>query len=156
MAAVTPEEAKPDSDSPPLRYDTRVKAAGIFFPPTDFLDWNGKLADLNLLGSLLFLGGTNGHSEAEIRERALQISPARLVKPPTIPFLFIHGDADPLVPLQQSQKMVEALKAAGEGCLTKMAFTADFVPTEMITIRVLRYVFFKRMEGPMSCCECCV
>ena len=25
----------------------------------------------------------------------------------------IHGDADPLVPLQQSQKMVEVLKAAG-------------------------------------------
>ncbi len=113
LAAVTPEEAKPDADAPPLRYDTRVKAAGIFFPPTDFLDWNGKMADLNLLGNLLFLGGTNGHSDAEIKEGALRISPARLVKPPTIPFLFIHGDADPLVPLQQSQKMVAALKAAG-------------------------------------------
>jgi len=113
LAAVTPEEAKPDADSPALRYDTRVKAAGIFFPPTDFLDWDGKLADLKLLGSLLFLGGTNGHSEAEIKELALQISPARLVKPPVVPFLLIHGDADPLVPLQQSQKMVAALKAAG-------------------------------------------
>jgi acetyl esterase/lipase len=113
LAAVTPEEAKPDAGSPLLRYDTRVKAAGIFFPPTDFLDWNGKLADMNLLGGLLFLGGTNGHSDAEIKERALQISPARLVKSPPIPFLFIHGDADPLVPLQQSQRMVAALKAAG-------------------------------------------
>jgi len=110
---VTPEEAKPNADSPALRYDTRVKAAGIFFPPTDFLDWDGKLADMKLLGELLFLGGTNGHSDAEIKERALQISPARLVKPPVIPFLLIHGDADPLVPLQQSQKMVAALKAAG-------------------------------------------
>jgi dipeptidyl aminopeptidase/acylaminoacyl peptidase len=35
------------------------------------------------------------------------------VSAPTIPFLLIHGDADPLVPLQQSQKMVEVLKAAG-------------------------------------------
>jgi len=113
LAAVTPEEAKPNADSPALRYDTRVKAAGIFFPPTDFLDWDGKLADMKLLGELLFLGGTNGHSDAEIKERALQISPARLVKPPVIPFLLIHGDADPLVPLQQSQKMVAALKAAG-------------------------------------------
>jgi acetyl esterase/lipase len=113
LAAVTPEEAKPDADSPSLRYDTHVKAAGIFFPPTDFLDWDGKLADMKLLGGLLFLGGTNGHSDAEIKERALQISPARLVKPPTVPFLLIHGDADPLVPLQQSQKMVAALKAAG-------------------------------------------
>lgn len=90
-----------------------VKAAAVFFPPTDFLDWNGKPADMNLLGDLLFLGGTKGHSSEEIEQRALQISPARLVKSPPIPFLFIHGDADPLVPLQQSQKMIEALKAAG-------------------------------------------
>jgi acetyl esterase/lipase len=113
LAAVTPEEARPDADSPPLRYDTRVKAAGIFFPPTDFLDWDGKLADFKLLGPLLFLQGTNGHSDEEIKQRALQISPARLVKPPVVPFLLIHGDADPLVPLQQSQKMVAAIKAAG-------------------------------------------
>jgi len=96
-----------------LDQGTQVKAAGIFFPPTDFLDWNGKPADINLLGDLLFLGGAKGHSSEEIQEQTLQISPARLVKPPTIPFLFIHGDADPLVPLQQSQRMVEALKAAG-------------------------------------------
>jgi dipeptidyl aminopeptidase/acylaminoacyl peptidase len=29
------------------------------------------------------------------------------------PFLLIHGDADPLVPLQQSEVMLEALKKAG-------------------------------------------
>jgi acetyl esterase/lipase len=113
LAAVTPDEAKPDSDNPLLRESTGVEAAGIFFPPTDFLDWNGKSADLNLLGALLFLGGTNGHSDEEIRKCALQISPARLVKSTPVPFLLIHGDADPLVPLQQSQKMLEALKAAG-------------------------------------------
>ena len=112
LAAVTPEEANPDANSL-VRYDTRVKAAAVFFPPTDFLDWDGKPANFNTLGSLLFLGGTNGHSDAEIKERAREISPARLVKRPTVPFLFIHGDADPLVPLQQSQKMVAAIKAAG-------------------------------------------
>jgi len=113
LAAITPEEAQRDARDDLLRYDTRVRAAAIFFPPTDFLDWNGKLADPALLGELLFLGGATGRSEEEIRERARQISPARLVNGPTIPFLFIHGDADPLVPLQQSQKMVQALKAAG-------------------------------------------
>jgi dipeptidyl aminopeptidase/acylaminoacyl peptidase len=90
-----------------------VRAAAVFFPPTDFLDWNGKMGNMQTLGDLLFLGGVKGHSEEEIKERAGQISPARLVKPPTIPFLIIHGDADPLVPLQQSQKLVEAIKAAG-------------------------------------------
>jgi dipeptidyl aminopeptidase/acylaminoacyl peptidase len=92
---------------------SEVKAAAIFFPLTDFLDWNGSPANPLLIGDLFFTGGTKGHSEEEIKQRAEQLSPARLVKGKPIPFLFFHGDADPLVPLQQSQKMVEVLKAAG-------------------------------------------
>jgi acetyl esterase/lipase len=113
LAAVTPEEAKPDANTPMLRQNTSVKAAAVFFPPTDFLDWDGKTANFEILGDLLYLGGTRGHSEDEIKDRARQISPARLVKARPIPFLFIHGDSDPLVPLQQSQKMVDALRVAG-------------------------------------------
>jgi acetyl esterase/lipase len=113
LAAVTPQEGKPDAKDPSLRQSTNVKAAAVFFPPTDFLDWDGKPANFETLGDLLFLGGAKGHSEDEIKDRAREISPARLVKGPAVPFLFIHGDSDPLVPLQQSQKMVEALKAAG-------------------------------------------
>jgi acetyl esterase/lipase len=113
LAAVTPEEGNPEANSPLLRHSTKVLAAAVFFPPTDFLDWDGKRANLDLLGDLLFLGGAKGHSEDELTERATAISPARLVKGTPVPFLIIHGDADPLVPLQQSRKMVEALKAAG-------------------------------------------
>lgn len=113
LVAVTSEEGKPEASQPLLRQSTQVRAAAVFFPPTDFLDWNGKPADSQMLADLLFLGGIKGHSEEEIQERARQISPARLVKGPPIPFLLIHGDADPLVPLQQSQTMVTALKAAG-------------------------------------------
>ena len=113
LAAVTPEDGQQDARDPLMNYDTRVKAAGIFFPPTDFLDWNGKPASPALIGDLLFLGGIKGHSEEEIKERERELSPAELVKGPAVPFLLIHGDADPLVPLQQSQKMVEVLKAAG-------------------------------------------
>jgi acetyl esterase/lipase len=113
LAAVTPEPGLPDAKNSAQRFDTSVKAAAVFFPPTDFLDWDGKPANLEVLGDLLFLGGTKGHSEDEIRQRAEAISPARQVKGPPIPFLLIHGDADPLVPLQQSQKMVTALKEAG-------------------------------------------
>src|SRR2546426_227049 len=82
LAAVTPEEAKPEASSLLLRQSTKVKAAAIFFPPTDFLDWDGKPADLTRVGDLLFLGGAKGHSEEEIKERARQISPALLVKGP--------------------------------------------------------------------------
>jgi predicted esterase len=113
LAAVTPEAGQPDAKNSAQRFDTGVKAAAVFFPPTDFLDWDGKPVNLEVLGDLLFLGGTKGHSEDEIRQRAEAISPARQVKGQPIPFLLIHGDADPLVPLQQSQKMVTALKEAG-------------------------------------------
>ena len=113
LVAVTPEAGKPEASQPLQRLGTQVRAAAVFFPPTDFLDWDGKPADVKVLGDLFFLGGTGNHSEAEIAEQARQLSPAQLVKAPPIPFLLIHGDADPVVPLQQSQKMVAALKAAG-------------------------------------------
>jgi acetyl esterase/lipase len=113
LAAVTPQEPRPEAKNALLRFSTNVKAAAVFFPPTDLLDWNGKPAPLEIVGEVLFLGGAKGHSEEDIKERAREISPARLVKGTPIPFLFFHGDADPLVPLQQSQRMVEALKAAG-------------------------------------------
>jgi acetyl esterase/lipase len=113
LVAVTPEDGQPESRKPEGRHDTRVKAVAAFFPPTDFLDWDGKQAPNELLARLVFLGGATGHSEEEIKDRAKAASPALLVKTTTLPFLFFHGDADPLVPLQQSKKMVEAIKAAG-------------------------------------------
>ena len=113
LAAIQPESSKPDARDPLLRFDTKVAAAGIFFPPTDLLDWNGQPASLEIVGDLLYVGGIKGHSADDITERARRLSPAQLVKSPSIPFLLIHGDADPLVPLQQSRKMVDALKAAG-------------------------------------------
>lgn len=113
LVAVTPEDGKSDASQPLQRLGTQVRAAAVFFPPTDFLDWNGKPANSQMLADLLFLGGIKGHSDEEIQERSRQLSPALLVKAPPIPFLLIHGDADPVVPLQQSQKMVAALKAAG-------------------------------------------
>src|SRR5262249_16920761 len=104
LAAVTPQEGKADAAAP-LRYSTSVKVGEIFFRPRDFRDGDAKPANFNTLGDLLFRDGIKGHSEDEIKTRAQEISPARLVKAPSIPFLFIHGDADAVVPLQQSQKI---------------------------------------------------
>jgi len=104
LVAVMPDPEKPDAGSPLLRQSTGLRAAAVFFPPTDFLDWDGKMANFSILGDLLFLGGNKGHSEDELKERAEQISPTRLVKSTPIPFLLIHGDADPLVPLATIEK----------------------------------------------------
>jgi len=99
---------------------TRVRAVAVFFPPTDFLDYGGKMPDLgspghigSVLRHLAFREGMEGLDDAEIRRRLEQISPARRVTATAPPFLLIHGDADPLVPLQQSKVMLAALREAG-------------------------------------------
>jgi len=96
------------------REDT-VKALGIFFPPADFLDWEGEPASevAEVLGGLYFVGGTAGKTEAEVAARAEAVSPARRVTPGLPPLRVYHGDADPLVPLQQSERLVAAWKKAG-------------------------------------------
>ena len=99
---------------------TRVKAAAVFFPPTDFLDYGGKATDLksdDRWGQLvrrLAIGSAVGKETAEeMTQKVMQISPARLVTTQAPPFLLIHGDADSVVPLQQSQVLLAALKKAG-------------------------------------------
>lgn len=93
--------------------DTEVAAVGIFFPPTNFLMWGDSKPPFARIGQILFPGGIEGHSEDEIEAMAREISPALNINGKTPPFLIWHGDADPLVPLQQSEFLVEKLKEAG-------------------------------------------
>ena len=96
-----------------------VRAVGVFFPPTDLLHYGGKEVDLS--GSTgvsravrrLAARGEHDLSLEEVRDRMRRLSPARLVHDQLPPFLFIHGDADPAVPLEQSERMVAALKKVG-------------------------------------------
>jgi acetyl esterase/lipase len=97
--------------------DTRVKAVAAFFPPTDFLNWGDNAIDLKgdsrLAGLARLLAlprGTDNLTSEETVDKLTQISPARLVTAHAPPFLLIHGDADPVVPLQQSEVMLQALK----------------------------------------------
>lgn len=112
LAALTPEPGDPNAKDPLQRLPSSVKAVGVFFPPTNFLDWNGAPAPADRIQGLLF-GDRAAHTPEEIAARARELSPALLVKAPAPPFLVIHGDADPTVPLQQSRLLVDALKAAG-------------------------------------------
>jgi acetyl esterase/lipase len=114
LAALTPDPAKADARDPADWHDTSVRAVGAFFPPTDFLDWDGdKTIRLEVLGPLLFVGGVRGQSSDAIREAAKSISPMHRVEKPTVPFLLIHGDADKVVPVPQSKKLVAAITNAG-------------------------------------------
>ena len=113
LAGLTSEDANPDAKNPLDRHDTRVKAVAVFFPPTDFLDWDGEKPNYQRLGALFFSGGVQDRSAEEIEVQARKISPVYQVTSEAPPFLIIHGDADPMVPLEQSKRLEEALKAAG-------------------------------------------
>ncbi len=98
---------------------TKVSAVGVFFPPTDFLDYGGEKLDIfsedamgRTISALAFQRGETLPTDADAVAAAVKaISPARLVRDGLPPFLLIHGDADPSVPLQQSEVMIAALKA---------------------------------------------
>jgi acetyl esterase/lipase len=120
LAAVTAEESKPTIWKLTAAPDTRVKAAAVFFPVTDFLNFGGKPIDVraddhlgNLVRRLTFPQGLGNATADELNQTVSKICPARCVTAAAPPFLIIHGDADPIVPLQQSEVMTAALKKAG-------------------------------------------
>ena len=51
---------------------------------------------------------------AATKDKLAATSPARLAANIKAPILLIHGDQDTVVPPEQSQKMVDAMKAAGK------------------------------------------
>lgn len=96
----------------------KPRAVGLFFPPTDLLEFGGQPFDLHQtlglpLPRLLFEEGLGHHTRAQVREAALWLSPARRVLPDPPPVYLLHGDADPVVPLEQSEKLAAALREAG-------------------------------------------
>lgn len=120
LAALTPEPSEPRANNRNARFDSTVAAVAVFFPPTDFVDWReGKMLDSKVLSPLLAVGTTStnqgslaGKSQAELQEMARAISPVHRVGKPAVPFLLIHGDADQVVPLSHSQKLVKAIQDA--------------------------------------------
>jgi acetyl esterase/lipase len=121
LAALTPVAGDTAARNKIERHDTTVAAVAVFFPPTDFLEWNeGKMVDLKVLGPLLVIGGNSSKdgalqskSDLELAEMAKAISPLHQVRSTNTPFLLIHGDADLVVPLSHSQKLVKAIQAVG-------------------------------------------
>lgn len=110
-AAVTTEG--PTGEGPHGTFGTDVKAAAVFFPPTDFtlVDWSE--GPRRRLERFFFSEGFEGKTPEEIAARSKEISPAQQVGDTAPPMLFIHGDADDVVKLEQSEIMVKALKDKG-------------------------------------------
>lgn len=114
MSMVNEEPGDPRASDPLLRHGTRVRAVVALFPPTDFLRWeNDQPVDYTREPKLMFSDGLEGHSKEEQDAMAARLSPARHVRPGLPPLLLIHGDCDPVVPLNQSLYMERAMRKAG-------------------------------------------
>ncbi|MDB6173055.1 MAG: peptidase prolyl oligopeptidase active site domain protein [Chthoniobacteraceae bacterium] len=104
-----------------LNESSRVQCVLEWFGPTDFLHWGAQapadrekaeLADNPSSPVYRLLGGS-------VREHGTQArlaSPIYFIQKDASPFLIMHGDKDPLVPLQQSTELDQALKACGVEC----------------------------------------
>jgi len=119
MLGVGGDDGNPRAADPVERASSRVQAVVAFFPPTDFLDY-GTSGSLNLGTGVLapyrraFYHDEKPHGDEKPYARS--ISPLFAVTPDDAPTLLIHGDKDPLVPIQQSELMLAKLSQAGVAC----------------------------------------
>jgi len=108
-------------------YSSRVQAVCDWFGPTDFLYWAEEVTkkgiDIVKLENEVAGGVISklfGGPFSEKRDVARQAGPITYVSKDDPPFLIMHGDQDPLVPLSQSQVFYDALKKAGVDATLKV------------------------------------
>lgn len=130
MQGCAPLPGKKDSKDPVEMQSSKVAAVACFFPPTDFLNY-GKEGEV-ALGDGTLKGfrppfdfwerekGTNKLVVIEDQERrkaiGKQISPVYHVTKDSAPALIIHGDADPIVPIQQAELIIAKMKENNVPC----------------------------------------
>jgi enterochelin esterase-like enzyme/dienelactone hydrolase len=92
---------------------SRVQAVCDWFGPTDFTQMSKfpSNIDHDAAGSpeSLLIGGPVQQN----REKAARANPITYVTKDDAPFLIMHGDQDPLVPMNQSELLYDTLKKAG-------------------------------------------
>jgi len=100
----------------PSDVSSRVQAACDFFGPTDLLQMDAHaLPNARLKHDPPFSPESRliGGAIQDNKDKAARANPITYVTADDPPFLIVHGDQDPLVPIHQSQLLFEALKKAG-------------------------------------------
>jgi acetyl esterase/lipase len=93
-----------------------VRAVALWYPPTDLLSMPD---DIGAAGGDVDRGPGSREalmlsaSAADAPALAREASPVTHVRADAPPFLLVHGDADTLVPARQSERLHQALLAAG-------------------------------------------
>lgn len=128
LVATAGDAGRADAADPVDRESSRVQAAAVFFPLTDFLNW-GKPGEAHI--------GVDGHptpfraafdyremndatglmeritDPGRLREITRSISPIYHISADDPPLLLMHGDKDFFVPMYQSESFVKAANEAG-------------------------------------------
>jgi acetyl esterase/lipase len=119
LLGTTANDPKLEGDEGNPGVSSAVQAVVDYFGPTDFLSLADQVTGTqraNLDNPVTHLFGTplwnNGLVAAELQV-AKDASPVYHVTAQACPFFILHGDRDPIVPLQQSVELNDALKKAG-------------------------------------------
>src|SRR5262249_37941379 len=127
MQGLAGDAGDPSAKDPVEKESSRVQAVACFFPPTDFLNY-GKRGEVALgRGALAGLKAAFAFREFDTKTKTFlavkdeeqilkigrEISPVYHVSRDAPPALLFHGDADKLVPMQQSELLVRKLKETG-------------------------------------------
>jgi acetyl esterase/lipase len=103
--------------SDPVEHETSaVQAVGCFFPPTDFLNFGNTGMDAvgrGPMAPLVSAFGSMASTEEGRRQLGREISPIYFVTAKLPPVVIVHGDADLVVPLQQSESFAAKAKEVG-------------------------------------------
>ncbi len=117
MLATRGGAGKADAPDPVDRESSAVQAAAIFYPPTDLLDFHGSTEDPGDGGPPKSFTKSFGPDCTNITiwktTMGRDMSPIFFVSSNMPPILIYHGDADTLVPLDQSQRFQAAAQKLG-------------------------------------------
>jgi acetyl esterase/lipase len=107
---------KPNAKDPIEQESSEVQCVACFFPPTDFLNYGQPGEDAVGVGVLKELKAAFGPltDKPDGRQKlGRQVSPIYFVHSNMPPILIMHGDADKVVPISQSQMFVKRCEEAG-------------------------------------------
>jgi acetyl esterase/lipase len=114
--------AELEGDGGSKGFSSKVQAVADLWGPANLASIasqgnSGTVRDTPTSSVSRLLGGTVSSN----KDKALAASPISYISADDPPFLIIHGDADPTVPLAQSQEFFDALKKTGVDATFKIA-----------------------------------
>jgi acetyl esterase/lipase len=105
-----------NAKDPVDRDSSAVQCVACFFPPTDFLNYSQPGEDavgVGILKSFKVAFGPRSDTAEERQKLGREISPIYFVHSNMPPILIVHGGADKLVPICQSETFVKRCEAVG-------------------------------------------